>query len=220
MSPTLTRRGLVQAGAAALGATVAGIPAAGQTADRDLALRDLIARHAEAETECLEAEDAADLLFSAALCAYPSRPDALNWHPEDFPRSSYGRAASDALEGTDARAYLSRGAEWLRRLRSSHLSAEAEARRVEIVEAWDKWQAECREIERRLGYTAAVQRRQQTQEVLGRTFAAIHEATPHTLDGLRLKAGWVAEQLSGRVIEDDLGEAFARQVAAFGQVTS
>ena len=128
----MTRRGLVQAGTSVLGTMVVPIAASAvpmPAVSPDTGLFALIARHPEVLRQCEQAEDEADRRESDARNAHPPQPEALHWRPTDFPRTSYGRAASDAIGDTDARRYFSRGVEWLRKIESvAQWTEAAEAR--------------------------------------------------------------------------------------------
>ncbi|RYC29217.1 hypothetical protein D3273_25195 [Lichenibacterium minor] len=228
MSAVLTRRGLALAGAAALGTAVAGIPASAAAEpgnnwlDPDAELLSLIERHPVVLAACVQAEDEAERLGGMALGSYPPQPKVLNWLPSDFPRTSYGRGASDPVGDTEDRRYLSRGVEWLRRGKFvAQWTEEAEARRREIVEAHDRWHAECGEVDVRTGYAAAKQAKRAAVLVLREVESEIGETEARTLPGLRAKALWVAAHIVGDTYADeDLGETFARQVARFGEVAT
>ena len=195
MSPALTRRGFTKVGAAALGATVTGFSAAARAAvaDPDAALIGLIAQHANAMA-ALDALDAvADPLLVRFKVEAPARPEALSWRPSDFPRTSYGIGASDAVEGTNARAYGFRGVEWLRRAKpAGHWPAASEARRREIVEADEAWTAERRAYADLIGLTAANEACDRQSDVVSDIEIAICGYVPMTLDGFRAKARWIA----------------------------
>ena len=170
MSPALTRRGLVQAGAAMMGAAVAGIPVSAQALPcTDAFLLDLIARYAvvAAERNAHAPEhDAAERRFKAAL---PPRPEALT---ETF---------SDVLDhlpstGRDTRP---NGRPWcyftpgdVERLRGAGhvtelmwgedgeplppvLNQRGERRRLAILAAHDAWTGEKQALADRVGLTAA-----------------------------------------------------------------
>ena len=68
-----------------------------------------------------------------------------------------------------------------------------------------------------MGAVAAVQARCAAIATLRDVERQIQETEAHTLPGLRAKALWVAALLADPG-DDDLGEAFAREVAAFGEV--
>ena len=225
MSAALTRRALALAGAAALGTIMAPIAASAVplvAVDPDADLLALIARHPVVLAACVQAEDEAERLEGRARGSYPPQPEALNWRPTDFPRTSYGRRASDPIGDEGERRYLSRGVEWLRRGKFvAQWTPEAEARRREIIEAHDRWHAECCEVDVRTGVVAAKQARRTAVLALREVEREIGETEARTLPGLRVKALWVADHLAADPYAlEDLGEMFARQVAAFGEVAT
>ena len=231
MSPALTRRGLVQAGAAAIGATVAGITASAQAArSTDAFILELIARHgtvvAERNAHASEHE-AAEKRFKAA---FPPRPEALT---ETF---------SDVLDhlpstGRDTRP---NGRPWcyytlcdVERLRGAGhvtelvwgedgeplppvLNQRGERRRLAILAAHDAWQSEKRALADRVGLTAAEAEDDRLYAVMWSLRDMIRETAPVTVVGLRAKAKW-ALTLDDREEED---EQIVRDLAAFGQVAS
>ncbi len=188
------------------------------TADTDRELFALLDRFGEAAAtwEALDEPYAATL--AQAEAGYPPRPDALQWRHSDFPRTSYGRAASDAIDDTGRREYRSRGVAWLRNLQSSvQWNEAAEARRQEIVEAHDAWTAARKAVEDATGYTAAADACAVAAEAFNAAEDAVKLCQPRTLVGLRAKGAWVADRIASSLHEEnDFGEAFARQVAAFG----
>lgn len=219
MSPaSITRRGLVQAAGAAIGAV--GLPIAASAVpapalDPDAALIDLIARHADADTAFDEAEAEADRLYGVALAAHPPRPDALRWRPGDFSRTSMGVGLSDPVGGGEARVYRDRA---ILRLRdrpaetwfpSVRLGPECEARRVEILEAFDAWTAKLAVVDDRSGYTAAAEAWDAADAVLADLTRSVLEATPATLAGLAAKARWA----TGSGLPDSVVAGRLRRVA-------
>ena len=193
---SITRRGLVQTGAAALGAGVAGIsvPAlASPTPDADAALIDFIARHATALTDLAALDDVADPFRNRFEAMAPERPAALRWRAEDFPRTSLGRGLSDNDVNTDERWYFFRGVEWLRKAHPvAQWTEEAEARRREIVEAHDAWMAEREALADRIGLTAANAKCDRVSDTVCEIEMAIMDRGPVTLGGFRAKAQWIA----------------------------
>lgn len=192
---TITRRGLVGAAGAALGAGVAGISASAlaSPADPDAGLVALIARHAEVLAALAALDTAADPLRRLNGATAPAAPEALQWRPADFPGTSYGRGASDAIGDMGAREYRLRGVEWLRRARPSAQWGEAaEVRRREIVGAWDGWQEERRALADRLGLTAANDVCDRASDVVEAVEMGIMDHVPATLAGFRAKAAWIA----------------------------
>lgn len=221
MNAPLTRRALLSA-TAAVGAVGLHTAAVASTVDPDVDLFVLLDRFAEAAA----AWEALDEPYAAALnqaeAGYPPRSEALHWRHSDFPRTSYGRAASDAIDDTGRREYRSRGVAWLRNLQSAvQWNEDAEARRQEIVEAHDAWVAARKAVEDATGYTAAAGACAVAAQAFNAAEEAVKLCQPRTLVGLRAKGVWVADRIAGSLHEEnDFGEAFARQVAAFGGMSS
>lgn len=91
----------------------------------------------------------------------------------------------------------------------------------EIVESHDRWHAECGEVDARTGLAAAQQARRAAVVALRGVEGEIGETEARTLPGLQAKALWVAEHIAADPYADeDLGETFVRQVAAFGEVAT
>lgn len=192
---TLTRRGFATAGAAALGVAVAGVSVAAQAAaaDPDAALVALIAQHAEASAALASLDATADALRARFDEGAPPRPQALLWRRSDFTRTSYGVGASDPIGDTDARCYDIRGVQWLRKAQPGpQWPPAAEARRREIVEAFDGWMAERFAHSARIGLTAANAASDRQFGVVADIEQTICGFAPTTLQGLRLKARWIA----------------------------
>lgn len=226
MNVLVTRRAL-------LGATVAvgtvALPAIAEAAfpamphaDPDAYLLALIGRHADVETALVVAEEEADRRLFMALAAHPARPETLRWRADDFPQTSYAIGASDAAGDGDGRWYGSRGVGWLRRLSPPQCwTLGCEARRTEILTVFDGWRTECAEVDRQNGVVAAEEAKRATTVEL---WAAVHDiqgAVPHTIEGLRAKAAWLADYLAVSPLdESSMCEAFARQVAGFGEAAS
>lgn len=235
-APALTRRGLVRAAGAMIGATAAGVagPALASPApDLDAGLLDLIARHGQAEAEVVRLSEASDDAWRAALDAYPPRPDALLWRPDDFPRTGFGRALADRGEGGAPWRYTARAAAWLadfgpfpawaRGTGAAMSPAEAEAcevRRLEIITAWGAHMDARRVVEDRTGYSALVDAEDAAAGLVVTLAGEIKRARPATLAGLRALATWAGRQAEAGAAHDDLLSLFAGTVAAFGGVSS
>lgn len=223
MNAPVTRRALLGATAAvgAVGLPTAvtaetGIPAS----DPDADFYALLDRFAEARA----AWDATDAPLEAAMArakdAYPAEPEPLRFRRDDFPRTSYGTAAAEPWRKDDTRWYGARGVEWLRRSRFvAQWTESCEARRREIIEAWDGWQVARDEVEDAVGLTAAARAEFDAAQTWNDADEALKLYQPRTLAGLARKATWVAMRL-GQGRDDDLGEVFAHQVAAFGGVAA
>lgn len=225
----ITRRVLV-AGAALAGM---GMPMTAEAeigaSTPDAGLFDLIQRHGEAEAAIERATVVSDDLWWIAQGAYPPRPDALLWRPGDFPRTSFGKALADRDEDGQPWRYGARAAEWLRdrepfpawaaRMDAAMTPAEveaAEARRLEIVTAWDAHSAERRAVHDRVGYTTAAAAEDEMADLVVTLAIEIKRTTPRTLPGLRTLAAWVAGQAEAGAAHDDLLLLLAGTVAGFG----
>lgn len=233
---SITRRGLVQVSAAALGTMVAPIAVSAvpvAPCDPDAPLFDLIRRHSEAEAAVELATVVSDDLWWIAQGAYPPRPDALLWRPGDFPRTSFGKALADRDEEGRPWWYGARAAEWLRdrepfpawaaRMGAAMTPMEAEAaeaRRLEIVTAWDTHSAERRAVHDRVGYTAAAVAEDKAADLVVTLAVEIKRTTPRTLPGLHALAAWVAGQAEAGAAHGDLLALFAGMVSGFGGVAS
>ena len=232
---TISRRGLVRAAGAAIGATAAGVavPALAETvisaSDPDVRLLDLIRRYAEAEEEAGRLSEASDEAWRAALDAYPPRPEALRWQPGDFPRTGFGRGVADRDESGAPTHYTKRAAVWLRdhepfpawarRTGAAMSAAEteaSEARRLEILAAWDVCVAERRAVDDRVGYRALVETEDAAADLVVTLAREIKRARPATMAGLRALAEWVGRQAVTGAAHDDLLSLFAGTVAGFG----
>ncbi len=220
MNVPVTRRALLGA-TAAIGVAVLPRPAAAlpSPVDLDAELHALIERF-DAARRAWDATDAPlDEAMAQAQAAYPDRPDALRFQWDDFPRTSYGTGAAEPWRQDGTRWYETRGVEWMRKARPvAQWTEKCEARRREIVEAWDGWQAARRKVEDAVGLTAAAQAEFDAAQVWNTADDAVKAYQPRTLAGLAHKAAWVANRLSIGNADDDLGEVFARQVATFGGV--
>ena len=174
---------------------MAGISVAAQAAaaDPDAALVALIASHGEAMAKLDALDAAADPLRELYRTTDPARPDALLWRRSDFQRSSIGVGASDPIGDTKARQYGHRGVEWLRRFKTSADWPEAsEARRREIVEAGDRWEAARIAYANQIGLKAANDASDRQSDSVSDIEVAICGFAPTTLDGFRAKAQWIA----------------------------
>ena len=236
MSPALTRRCLVQAGAAALSTTVAGIPASAQVTNPDAELFRLLGQEQEARAAWHAAADVLDAASDRELRSRPPRPEALRSDFRDHWRG-LGAAAGGKVQlsnGNYKAFWRDEDVEALKRAPlptrwatdgdedppRSEPDPEGEARRQEIITAYDAWRAERRVVEDAVGLAAATI----ADDEAGRTLTALEDAIEacraRTIQGLAAKGAWVANRLSHDVMETTLGEAFAREVAAFGGVSS
>ena len=89
---------------------------------------------------------------------------------------------------------------------------ECEARRQEIIDAYDAWQAEICAVQDAVGFTAASDAEDSAAAAWIAADKALNLYQPSTLAALTRKAQWVAARLSNGGCNDDLGEIFARQV--------
>ncbi len=202
--------------------------------DPDADLFALLDRWLAARAAWDATDDPLDEAQNRAKAAYPPRPDALWWNGDfrfHLDAEASGRGVKPS--GYPGSFYFPSDVE---KLRASppvtrwaiaddsvdppprESDPEGEARRQEIIAASDRWQAERRAVEDAAGYTAAVE----LAETLAKAWVAIDDALalcpPRTVAGIVRKAAWVADCLSKDIGRDDLGEVFARQVAAFGGV--
>ncbi len=112
---------------------------------------------------------------------------------------------------------------WARRVGAALSEEEAEAceaRRLEILAAWDRWQATRHDVEVGIGHAAAGEASDAAAELVVTPAAEIAASRPRTLAGLRAFGAW----FGGRVAADDLHDGFlerlAEAVAGFGGVAS
>ena len=231
MSPALTRRGLVQAGAAALGTMVAGTSVTVQAApDPDAGLLDLIASYAEVAAERnahASIHEAAEERFKASA---PPRPAALTETFSDIldhvtstgcDKHSDGRPWPYFTPGDVERLRAAgpvMGLVWSEDGRPLPLerNPRGEARRLEILAAHDAWKAEVRVLADLVGRTAAEAEDDHLYAAVWPLREAIRGTRPVTITGLCAKARWVVALADW---EED-GEQVVRDLAAFGQVTS
>ena len=230
MSPALTRRGLVQAGAAALGTMVAGASVTAQAApDPDAELFGLIARYGKVAAERnahAPIHEAAEERFKAGV---PPRPEALtetfsdildhiastgrDKHPDGRPWPYFTPGDVERLRAAGP----VMGLVWSEDGRPLPLerNPRGEARRLEILAAHDAWKAEKRALADRIGLTAAEAEDDRLYAAVWSLREAIRRTRPVTIAGLCAKARW-ADPLSDS--EED--EQIVRDLAAFGQVAS
>ncbi len=240
MNAPVTRRALLGA-TAALGVvafpTVApalSIPVAADDVDAELFA--LLDRWRDARAVWDATDDPLEEAHERAKSAYPPMPAAL-WSTGDFRVHLDAQASGRGVKssGHPGSFYYPSDVETLRasppvtrwawaddsvQPPPRESDPEGEARRQEIIAASDRWQAERRAVEDTVGYTAAVE----LAETLAKAWVAIDDALalcpPRTVAGIVRKAAWVADCLSKDIGRDDLGEVFARQVAAFGSLSA
>ena len=231
MSPVLTRRGLVQASAAALGTMVAGASVTVQAApDPDAGLLDLIARYGEVAAERnghAPIHEEAEERFKANA---PPRPAALtetfsdildhitstgcDKHPDGRPWPYFTPGDVERLRAAGP----VMGLIWSEDGRPLPLerNPRGEARRLEILAAYDAWKAEKRALSDRIGLTAAEAEDDRLYTAVWSLRDTIRGTRPITITGLCAKARWVVALADW---EED-GEQVVRDLAAFGQVAS
>ncbi len=231
MNAPVTRRALLGATAAigAVGLPVVAFASAPPALDVDAALFDLIERYKVLDVAWFAADEHKDEVWWCAWDAHPSRPTALRYEPEDFPRTSYAAGAADQAEEDGSRWYGARGVEWLRcRHQPGSWTPEGEARRREIVEAWDGWTAACAVVDEQFGVGAAREALKQAHRDALSCQSAIMEHVPATPAGIQAKAAWILSQpwpqeqavtflrqIAGDLTPiDDIKDADDRQVAA------
>ena len=230
MSPALTRRGLVQASAAALGTMVAGASVTVQAApDPDAGLLDLIAHYGEVAAERnahAPIHEEAEERFKASA---PPRPAALtetfsdildhitstgcDKHPDGRPWPYFTPGDVERLRAAGP----VMGLVWSEDGRPLPLerNPRGEARRLEILAAYDAWKAEKRALSNHIGLTAAEAEDDRLYTAVWSLREAIRGTRPVTITGLCAKARW-ADPLSDS--EED--EQIVRDLAAFGEVAS
>ena len=231
MSPALTRRGLVQAGAVALSTMVAGASVTAQAApDPDAGLFDLITRYGKVAAERNAhafIHEAAEERFKAGV---PPRPEALTEtfsdildHITSTGRDKYpdGRPWPYFTPGDVERLRAAgpvMGLVWSEDGRSLPLerNPRGEARRLEILAAHDAWKAEVRALADLVGRTAAEAEDDRLYAAVWSLREAIRRTRPVTITGLCAKAQWVVTLTDWE--EDD--EQVVRDLAAFGEVAS
>ncbi len=237
--PALTRRGLVQAGVAALGVVglsvgTSALADAVAGPDPDAALSGLIERHAAAQAAFETTLPAMNDTFDAALRAYPPRPEVLfsgfGDHLHDL-GGAHGHAVDVASRRRSCFDH-----DDVRRLREAapltkwHSPDDetpsarvpdpvGEARRCQIIEAHGAWDAECRAVADRVGYTAAVRANEAACGALNDAEGAVMALPARTVAGLAAKAAWIVAQVERGAMEN-VPDDFVRQVATFGGVAS
>lgn len=227
----ITRRALVGAAGAALGAV--GLPVtasalASPASDPDAALFDLIAQHAAARAEMERAKRVNDAAFAVFTAAAPPRPDVLRVREDDFPRTGLGVGLSEREGDEFARWYGQRGVAWMRDRPSGAWfpgrinpdAARDEARRLEIIKAWDDHVAAQHAVEVATGYEAANDALDDAADLVCTLAAEVARSRPQTLPGLQALGAWFAGQVAEDDVHDNFLELLAGAVAAFGGVAS
>ena len=230
MSPALTRRGLVQASAAALGTMVAGASVTVQAApDPDAGLLDLIARYGEVAAERnahAPIHEEAEERFKANA---PPRPAALtetfsdildhitstgcDKHPDGRPWPYFTPGDVERLRAAGP----VMGLIWSEDGRPLPLerNPRGEARRLEILAMHDAWKAEMRALADHVGLTAAEVEDDRLYAAVWSLREAIRGTRPITITGLCAKARWAAP-----LSDSEEDEQVVRDLAAFGGASS
>ena len=226
MSGPVTRRGLVQASAAALGAvslpvaTVALANALPAPASPDVALLVLVTKHVVATDAWNVLGEQWDDLFDRWQEEKPERPAALNARYAEglgaYPvrgRRSDGTMGLiyDEVEVEQIRAGSLRP-KWMG---SDDLDRVAVARKAEVLTAFDTWKAECDALADRLGLPEAEAKASAAYLIVERLETDIIAYRPTTLAGFILKAQWIKDQSSNR----PWAEQIVQDLCALGQAT-
>ena len=220
----ISRRGLVQAGAAALGAvslpvaTVALANALPAPAIPDAALLALIDRHVTATAEWNVLGEAWDDLFDRWQEEKPARPAALNArHAEGLGAYPIRGRQSD---GTTGLIYDEVEVEQIRSgslrprwMNSDELDRVAVARKAEVLTAYDTWKAKREALADRLGLPDAEEKASAAYAVVERLEKEIMAFRPTTLTGFVLKARWIRHEQSAA----PLAEQLVADLCALGQ---
>jgi hypothetical protein len=234
LSPALTRRGLVQGGAAVLGASVAGISApACAAADPDAGLFAALARYDEAHAAWITTDAPHDEAMSRAAAARPPRPKVLDACWQDTLAGLEPSGREKRPDGTWNGYFVQGDVDRLRATDPVILPAwtddgeplpgvpypEGEARRQEVIGAHDAWQVECAAINDAVGLTDAIRANDAACAVLNEAEDEVERLPARTTAGLAAKARWVASAFEDGGSIDTL-ERFVQQMAAFGEVAS
>lgn len=197
---TLPRRRLL-AGALAVpvAATAAVVPAIA-TADPDAKLLELGRQHAEADARYNDLNERCEAAHAAAIAAYPPAPEALRVRDND--RHDFASLQSDGLFNSDA----------IRRFRACApgggiLWPQAaferfDARRAEVLAAWDRWM----DAQERARATVGLRELERQLDAQGYALTDLE----HHIFALPAKtpAGWrLKAQLARRVVMDPYPES-------------
>ncbi len=167
-----------------------------------------------------------DAAFESYLMAVPPRPEALRWREGSFPRTSLGYRLS--VRGEDKGWYGEKAIGWLQDRPAATwfptlvppLGGECEARRVEILEAWDGYIDDRRSIAVATGYAATCEASDAAADLVVTLAAEIAASRPRTLSGLLALGAWFARRVAADDLHDDFLEQLAEAVASFGEVAS
>lgn len=199
---------LLDGAAAALRPYTLAAPVSGN----DTPLFDLIVRHGPALAELIAADEMSRAPYAAYSAVALRRPDALYWRAGDRTRPATREPAPDST--TYRFIYVEADVERMRKGQAftvvEHRSPApwnidevvvrcervpdpvGEARRVEIVAAWDAWQAEKAAVSESSGLDAANAVSDAASDALSAIEEAIQEYQPATFAGLQAKARWIA----------------------------
>lgn len=239
MSAPRTRRAALRAGAAlaaALCAPAVALALPAPAVDLDAELFRLLEQHRAAEAAWDAEKEPYETIMARALAAYPPRPNALQSGFGDTVHGLGVRASGRGPE-SDGRTRMFWNFDDVEALRAAkpatrciatgsdpgfryEINLAGEARRQEIIEAHDGWMRTRKAVEDATDYTAASAASEALAAALNAAEDAVKLCTPRTLAGLARKAAWVADLLAREAADDDLGEVFARQVAAFAGVSA
>ena len=181
----------------------------------DAELLSLLAQHRAALVAYEAAEKAREVPYQAYPDAVPPRPKALYWIGSDRVRPT-GRERVPGSEGSWYYVYDADDIERMRDkpamttlehrrpapwdpndtiVRKERVPDEVgEARRVEIIAAWDSWEVAQEAVIESTGLGAANDAVDAASEALNAIEDAILETTPRTVEGLLAKARWVADK--------------------------
>lgn len=228
MNAPVTRRALLGVtaaiGAVALPAITLDRAIPALAPEADAALFDLIARHAEATSTWDAACRNLEAVRDRAWAAYPSCPAALTATSADV--MLYGLAPSGRSRTPHGRAWIFFNLDDLDRLRDAEpmtsmvldedgqslrpvSNLAGEARRREVVEVYDRWLADRKAVDDRLGLTAAEAAEEPLCAAMEEAEAAVEAHLPTTLASMQAKAAWVL----ARCDRADAALAFLRQIA-------
>ena len=240
MSRLVSRRGLVQAGAAVLGAV--SLPTAASAlasvlptpADPDAALMALLVRHRTATAEWNELGRIADTLHFQCCREQPKMPRALIGRydealgvqplrtglPDGGMGWVFGRDQVEQLRAIEVPTkpkWIGTHEQWLANDKTGWGTEPCPrkiARRAEILAAYDAWKAECDAVADRTGSSAATAKADAACDVVEDIELEILEQKPSTLAGFVAKAQWVVAQHS----TEDWAETIVLDLCAVGEI--
>ena len=240
MSRPVSRRGLVQAGAAVLGAvsvpaaTVALAKALPASAPPDAALVMLIERHRTATAEWNVLGARCDVLFLRFLQECPDRPAALiARYDDDLGAQStrtclpdgrmvmiYGDAQVEQIRANEVptrREWIGTHEQWVANDKTGWGDVPCPtriARRAEILTACDAWTVERDAVSDRTGHSAARKEADAACDIVEGIELDILAHKPSTLAGFVAKAQWIVAQNS----TEDWSEQIVLDLRSLGEV--